>query len=176
MANGAVVKGAFSFEDIMRAWQGGITAHKKEYPEHNRAIVFATTQVFQTYFGDQAGRIQTNGRTCFTAAKVGTYNSDTHLYIGELPSFGQVDSAGCFDSSEVNPAQWNNWNNVEVHGATCIKAPKGDQIQIIIIVDAVNVEERIEADTKNRMPTKEVLTGKPKEYTIPAVKLVASDQ
>ena len=93
-------------DGFVTAWQAGIIEHKKNYPEHNRAILFTTTQAFQTYFGDQAGRIQTNGRTCFTAGHVGTYNSEEDLYIGEPQSFGQVDSDGCFDSSEVNPAKW----------------------------------------------------------------------
>ena len=40
-------------------------------------------------------------------------------------------------------------------------------------VDAANVEKRISADTENCMNMTEVLTGKKKEYTMPAIKLVA---
>ena len=157
VSNGTEVDGAFSLYDVVTAWQAGIIEHKKNYPEHNRAILFTTTQAFQTYFGDQAGRIQTNGRTCFTDGHVGTYNSEEDLYIGEPQSLGQVDSDGCFDSSEVNPAKW---KDVEVHGAKCIRAQKGPEIQIIIIVDAVGVLKR--ADTDNCMPITECLIGKKK--------------
>ena len=60
-----------------------------------------------------------------------------------------------------------------MHGATCIQAPKGLAVQLILIVDAVGVLERIPADTENCMPITPVLTGKAKDYTVPDVKLVA---
>ena len=66
-----------------------------------------------------------------------------------------------------------NGSILEVHGAACIQAPNGAAVQIIFIVDAVRVPERIAADTENCMPITPVLTGKPKDYTVPDVKLVA---
>ena len=170
--NSLLVEGAYSLHDVLVAWQKGTTALKTMYPEHDRALLFATQFEFPTYFGDQASRLVKNGGTVFTAARAITgydLQSQKFFYVGTPPLYGQVNSAGSCDSSKVDPREW---KHIEVHGAHCIKARKGAALQFILIVDAANVPEQITAGTENCMPVYNVLTGKPINYTLPDVKLV----
>ena len=98
--NSLRVDGAFSLHDVLDKWQVGITAHKTMYPEHDRALLFATQFEFPTYFGDQASRLVKNGGTVFTAARAITgydLQSQKFFYVGTPPLYGQVNSAGSCD-------------------------------------------------------------------------------
>ena len=157
----------------MEAFQRGISNHIVQYSDlkHDRALVFATTNAFHRYFGSAASRTSTDGKLAFTAAKIGSYNSNVHWYIGKPQSLGQVTSARTRGSSE----SMRDNEDVELHGATCIRPEPSGCIQLIIVVDAYAiVEPDSESDSAAiGMHMTEVLNGEAKTYVMPQVQLVA---